>query len=307
MSGEQSKSSGEFGEKIVSELLKLIGWGNADFNPTIDCINEDHGRKSKKHGLDFVFSLESPLINHVQDDVLISSKHNLEKYPDYPTSKFKEYLFELAEAMDCFPYDSVYSELRVSNHIQERQVSGIIFWISSKDDMEKDIVKEINQFRNSDKIEFGPIYLVDNNRANFLYRSINYSKNKYGQYKFYYHPTGYNDNDPFVSKNFGNKLPVQLINTNILPIRVDPNEGGPTLLLFVNENFNENSLKRIMGFTQRLTRSWAKQIIILYLDYLEIEHKNIVQSSKRLFEDNEFIHTIEVRSFRDTIPTLGEN
>lgn len=307
MSGELSKSSGEFGEKIVSELLKLIGWANADFNPTIDCINEDHQRKSKKHGLDFIFSLESPLINHVQDDVLISSKHNLEKYPDYPTSNFKKYLFELAEAMDCFPYDSIYSELRVNNHILERQVSGVIFWISSKDDIERDIIKEINQFKNSEKIEFGPIYLVDNNRANFLYRSINYAKNKFGEYKFYYHPTGYNDNDPFVSKNFGNKLPVQLINTNILPVRVDPNGTGPTLLLFVNEQFNENSLKRIMGFTMRLTRSWAKQVIILFLDYLEIEHKNIVQSTKRLFEDNEFIQTIEVRSFRDAIPTLGEN
>ncbi|TQR41765.1 GapS4a family protein [Paenibacillus popilliae] len=306
MSGEQSKSSGEFGEKIVSELLKLIGWGNADFNPSIDCILEEHKRKSKKHGLDFVFSFESSLINHAQEDVLISSKHNLEKYPEYPTSKFKEYLFELGEAMDCFRYDEKYSQTRVSKYISERQISGVIFWLSSKDDAKMDIVKEINQFRNSDKKDFGPIYLVDNNRANFLYRAIKYTKSNFGEYKFYYHPTGYNDNDPYVSKNYGSILPVQLINTNILPIRVEPNEVGPTLLLFVNEDFNENSLRRIMGFSQRLTRSWAKKIVILYLDYLEVEHKNIVQTSKRLFEDTDFIQTVEVRSFRDTIPTLGE-
>jgi uncharacterized protein YrzB (UPF0473 family) len=306
MSGEKSKSSGEFGEKIVSELLKLIGWGSADANPTIDCFEETHERKSKKHGLDYVFSLESPLINHVQDDVLISVKHNLESYPDYPTSKFKEHLKDLSQAMDCFPYDSHYSEIRVNNHILENNVSGVLFWLSSKDDMERDIIKEVHQFRNTDKIEYGPIYLVDNKRANFLFKAVIYTKSKYNGYKFIYHSTGYNDNDPFVSKSFGDKLPVQLINTNILPLRVDPTNEGPTLLLFVNESFNEISLKRVMGFTQRLTRNWAKEIILLFPDYLEIEDKNTVQSVKRLFEDNEFIKTIKVKSFIENIPTLGE-
>lgn len=213
MSGEKSKSSGEFGEKIVSELLKLVGWGNADYNPTIGCIEEEHGRKSKKHGLDFIFSLESPLINHIQDDVLISVKHNLDEYPSSPTSKFKEHLKDLSHAMECFPYDETYSEKRISNHILETQVSGVLFWLSSKDDMEKDIIKEVYPFRNTDKIDYGPVYLVDNKRANFLYKTINYAKNRYKDYKFFYHPTGYNDNDPFVKRDFGEKLPVQLILT----------------------------------------------------------------------------------------------
>ncbi|MEC0332010.1 hypothetical protein P4H42_20645 [Paenibacillus macerans] len=208
--------------------------------------------------------------------------------------------------MDCFPYDQKYSETRVGRRIQERKTSGIIFWLSSKEDIERDIIKEIKAFRNTDKkAEYGPIYLVDNNKANFLYRSINYAISKYGDYNFFYHPTGYNDVDPFVSTNYGKKLPVQLINSNVLPLRVDPSESGPTLLMFVNENFNENSLKRIMGFTQRLTNSWAKQTVILYYDYLEIEHRNIVQTTKRLFEGN-FIETVEVRSFKDTISILGE-
>ncbi|MFK4390437.1 hypothetical protein CN563_02770 [Bacillus sp. AFS026049] len=306
MSGEKSKSSGEFGEKIVTELLRLIGWGNADFNPTIDCIDEEHKRKSKKHGLDFVFSLESSLINHIQDDVLISVKHNLDRYPNSPTSKFKEYLKDLSQAMECFPYDTIYSEKQISNHILENQVSGVLFWISSKDDMEKDIVKEVNLFRNTEKINYGPIYLVDNKRANFLYKTINYSKKKFGGYKFFYHTTGYNDNDPYVKKDFGDKLPVQLINTNILPIRVDPTNDGPTLLLFINESFNEKSLKRVMGFSQRLTHSWAKNIIILFPDYLEVEHKNVVQSVKRLFDNGDFIQTIKVQSFIENIPSLGE-
>jgi hypothetical protein len=307
MSGEKSKSSGEFGEKMTSELLKLIGWGNADNNPTIDCLDEEHDRKSKKHGLDFIFSYESPLINHVQDDVLISAKHNIEAYPKSPASKFKEFLKDLAEAMECFPYDSVYSEKRISNHILENHVSGVIFWLSSKDDPEKDIVKEVSHIKNTDKIDYGPIYLVDNKKANFLFKTINFAKSKYNDYKFIYHPTGFNDNDPFVKRNAGNILPVQLINSNILPIRVDPEKEGPTLLLFVNEPFSEISLKRIMGFTQRITQGWAKQVILLFPDYLELDHKNDVKSVKRLFGDDDFGNTVKVQSFIENITTLGED
>lgn len=304
MAGEKSKSSGEYGERIVRNLLKLIGWENADLNPTIECFEETHNRKSASHGLDFIYSLESPLINHVQDDVLISVKHHMDKYPGSLSSKFKGHLKDLAQAMECFPNDSEYGDKKVSNHILENQISGVLFWLASKDDMNRDLVKELNQVRNTD-IESGPIYLVDNKRATFLQTTLNYVLKKFGTYKFFYHPTGFNDNDPFVKKNSGSKLPVQLINTNILPIRVDPQESGPTLLLFVNESFKEEALKRVLGFTQRLTQSWAKQIIILFPDYLELDHINLVNSAKRFFEDEEFTQTIKVQSYNENIPTLG--
>lgn len=304
MSGEKSKKSGEYGENIVDKILKLIGWENSDNGVTIQCFEEDHNRKSQTHGIDYIFSLESPLMSNVQEDVLISVKHHLDKYPSGIVGKFKSHLTDLAQAMDCFPDDEHYSMQKVSENILERHVSGVIFWIASKDELEKDIVKEITQFRNLDKPEYGPIYLVDNKRANFLYNSISYSKKYYGTYKFYYHSTGYNNNDPFIKNDIGSKLPVQLINTSILPIRVDPQEG-PTLLLFINEPFNSDSLKRVMGFAHRLTGTWAKNIVILYPDYIEFDHKNDVQSVKRLFQSEEFIHTVSIKSFIENVSTLG--
>jgi hypothetical protein len=304
MAGEKSKSSGEYGEKIVRQLLKLIGWENVDLNPTIECFEDLHERKSKTHGLDFVYSLESPLINHVQDDVLISVKHHQDKYPGSLPTRFKGHLKDLAQAMECFPNDSKYADKKVSNHILENQISGVIFWLASKDDMNRDLVEELHKIRNTE-IESGPIYLVDNKRAYFLQTTLSYALNKYGSYKFFYHPTGYNDNDPFVKKNSGSKLPVQLMNTNILPIRVDPKDFGPTLLLFINESFNEESLKRVMGFSQRLTQSWAKEIILLYPDYLQLEHINVVNSAKRFFEDEEFTQIVKVTSYIENIPSLG--
>lgn len=305
MAGEYSKKSGEYGEKIVFEILKLIGWGNADLNPTIKCISEEHNRKSKTHGLDFVFSLESPLINYVQDDVLISVKHHAEGYPSGIVSKFKNHLTDLATSMDCFSYDDTYAVKRVSNQIRERHTSGVLFWITSKNDLDRNLFEEITQFRNPEKPDFGPIYLVDNKRASFLYNAINFAKKYYTRFKFHYHSTGYNDNNPTLKEYNGNILPVQLINTNLLTIRVEDSKDGPTLLLFVNESFSSPSLQRVMGFSHRITSSWAKAIIILYPDYLELTHLNDVQSVKRLFQSEEFIQTVQVKSFIENVSTLG--
>ncbi|MFZ3591712.1 hypothetical protein ACOI1C_21465, partial [Bacillus sp. DJP31] len=196
--------------------------------------------------------------------------------------------------------------LRVNSHILERKTYGVIFWLSSKDDMERDIVKEVYNFKNTEGLNFGPIYLVDNKRANFLIKSIKYTIANYGDVNFFYHPSGYNENSPYEIRNYGDKLPVQLINSSILPIRVEKMDSGPKLLLFVNESFSDNSFRRIIGLTSRITKGWTKQVVILFPDYLELEHKNIVQQVKRQFDHEDFVVTVTVRSFNGNITTLGE-
>lgn len=46
--GEKAKSSGEYGEKIVKNLLELIGWEGLDEGVTIKCqYNEAHSKGEK--------------------------------------------------------------------------------------------------------------------------------------------------------------------------------------------------------------------------------------------------------------------
>lgn len=75
--GEKAKSSGEYGEKIVKNLLELFGWKNCNSGVTVPCVyQETHKKKgsekSEKHGIDYVFQYKSPLRDATKHDVLIS-------------------------------------------------------------------------------------------------------------------------------------------------------------------------------------------------------------------------------------------
>lgn len=305
MAGEKSKNSGEFGEKIVTNFLDLIGWTSAENGITIDCVNDEHGRTSKTHGIDGYFGYKSKLLQYyVQEDILISVKHTVNKYPSNPTTKFKEHLKDLAEGIDCFPQDEKYSQRKIPESIQKRVASGVIFWISQADEDSKDIINKVSNFRNTDKLDYGPIYLVDNNKLSFILQSINYAKRHFSDYNFAYHATGFNQNNPAESMDFGKVLPVQLINTSLLALKVTKGDQD-NLAIFVNENFSEDSLKRVFGFAKVLASSWPKKTFIFYGDYHNLDGKNTVKRVKTTFNDREFTDKVEVKSYIEDIASLG--
>lgn len=64
--GEKAKSSGEYGEKIVKNLLEIFGWKDCISGVTVPCVHQDthkkqNADKSEKHGIDYVFKYKSPL------------------------------------------------------------------------------------------------------------------------------------------------------------------------------------------------------------------------------------------------------
>lgn len=305
MAGEKSKSSGEFGEKIVSNFLKLIGWTGVEEGITIECIyNVEHGRPSKTHGIDAYFRYKSELMkSHTQEDILISIKHTKNKYPSSPVNTFKSHLKDLAHGMECFPFDSEYKDRKLSIGIQQRRISGIIFWISQGDDDKMDLVSKVSNFNNTDKIDFGPIYLVDNNKLSFIANIINYVQKNFDDYHFEYHKTGFNNN-PAEFNDYGKVLPVQLINSNILPIRVVENSKNG-MAIFLNEEFSEESLTKVVGFTKLISKDWPERVYILYSDYNKLSHSNIVERVKSNFSNSNFGEKIYVKSFIDSIASLG--
>lgn len=305
MSGEVSKSSGEFGESIVSNFLKLIGWSGVEEGITFECIyNDDHNRPSKTHGIDGYYRYKSELMkSHTQEDILISIKHTKNKYPGSPVNNFKSHLKDLAHGMECFTYGSEYVERKFKSGIQNRNLSGIIFWISQEDSDSTDIISKISNFNNTDKIDFGPIYLVDNNKLKFIIDVINYVKREFNEYSFEYHKTGFNNN-PAEFKDYGQILPVQLINSNILPIRVSINSSNG-MAIFLNENFSEESLTKAIGFAKLISKDWPDCIYIFYADYNHLTHSNVVERVRSNFVSSEFGKKIDVKSFINNIASLG--
>lgn len=76
--GEPSKTSGENGEKITEEILRLIGWNSPMKGVEVTCHIKAHDKKT--HGNDFLFIYDNPLHENRTDVAYISSKNEKHGY-----------------------------------------------------------------------------------------------------------------------------------------------------------------------------------------------------------------------------------
>ncbi len=99
--GEWSQKVGAAGESLVQEFLQLIGWGSAQRGVTLPCARPEKHQISNAergtHGIDFLFTYKSPLMDEVLQNVLASVKFTSKPYPRNPTSKFKEHFTVVPE------------------------------------------------------------------------------------------------------------------------------------------------------------------------------------------------------------------
>jgi hypothetical protein len=166
----------------------------------------------------------------------------------------------------------------------------------------------MEMFRNTDDLVYKTVYLVDNKRATFLLESINYANNLFENCKseFYYPDTGFNIQN-IGSKKSGPVLPVQYINSNVLPFKIIDANKTQSLLLCLNDNFSEDYLRRFIGLAQNLTQKWPHHVILAFPDYRESENKEVVSFVKSEFSDKDFVDRIKVKSFKQDIRTLEED
>jgi hypothetical protein len=306
---EKSKKSGEYGEIVTRELLKLIGWKEPIENVDIKCYKSryhqisEHPRKT--HGIDFIFNYESQLVNNRQECNVISSKYE-EKYSSLITA-FKSHLKDIAFAIQCFPYDDYYKTDVVPN-IDKKNINGIIFWLSrSEDECFKNVYNEISSFRNSENIQFGPIYLVDNLHASFLYSIITDLKTKYNDdYYFVYQTTGNNIN-AINRKSYGKILPVEMITS---PLHIIKSSLGKdeTLNIYLLDSYSEENFGRLITLARDLTEQWASKIVILFKHFDKFSSENSVKKIKLKFSDKDLTEKIQVSSFNlQSFRKLEEN
>jgi hypothetical protein len=295
---EKSKVSGEYGETIVRELLGMIGWKEPIENIDIECHKgsshqiSSHPRKT--HGIDFIYNYESQLINNRQECNVISSKYEKRYSSLIPT--FKSYLKDIAFSTQCYPY-SKYYKTNVAPNIDTKNINGIIFWLT-RDENEKliDIYKEVAGFRNSDNIKYGPIYLVDNIRASFLYSVITDLKNKHdNDYYFVYQTTGNNINS-INRQSYGKILPVEMVTSPLHIIRSSIGKDE-TLNIYLLKQYNEDDLVRLISLSRDLTEQWAAKIVILFQSYDKFKSANSVKNIKSKFSDKNLTQKIVVSSF----------
>jgi len=299
MSGEKSKSSGEYGEKIANELLKLIGWENALSGKDIPCVRKDHlgasGSSRNNHGVDYIIKYSCPLVSKTESNILVSVKHR-KNYPSTQKSKisdFKEFLKDIAEATECYPSHELFKDNIIGT--KTKNVCNVIMWFSAlQDELCGGVIDDISDFRNSDAVNYGTVYLLDNKKATFLYSSIQYARKMDNKFFYFYPDTGLNM-DTVYRTHQGNVLPVQYINSPIQLFKIIT-DAGESLIITVEDEFNIDYFERLLQFARLLTVGWATKIFMVFPNYNDYSNSESVRKSLSRLADRNFAQKIIVES-----------
>lgn len=302
--GEWSKKVGEVGESVVSELLEEIGWGDAQTNLSMDCVRgKRHGSDASHkttHGIDAFFSYSSQLIDRTLDHLIISVKYSSNPYPDSPNSKFKEHFYDLSKTIECFRKSPLRSQTgKQFTGVDTARNVGVLFWLTN-DKANVDVVSKVSGCRKLDEYAYETIFLVDDYRASFLYDSIRFVRSKFSenQVDFLHPDTGKNIN-PTTKGVEGKVLPVEYINSPIIPFRITNRNGGKTLVLACIDQLTVDHLRRTLGLAQSLSNQFATKTIILYPIHDPLTHDNFEQEAKMGFANKQYTESVSIGSYHE--------
>lgn len=298
--GEYAKRIGEVGEAVVADFLSLIGWKDPLRNDDIESIDKEFRKRT--NGIDGYFHYINPMISDTIENVLYSCKYSTDPYPlSQIVTQFKERYTELAKAIESFKKSelkqhTIYLHENISSHFDR----GILFWLNNAGKGEQDLISRLNKIELNTNINHDGIFLVDNKRIEFIYDSLCYTQLKFKEYDidFLYFNNGLNNDDKNLRN--GKIMPVQFINSSILPLRVSKKEETAIILLTI-EDFDKDDLMKYMGIAKNIACNAQGSTIIGFPDYLETEHKPIVNSIKQIFNDPSFTSNLQVVNYNNSI------
>ncbi|WPP57170.1 hypothetical protein SOI69_07915 [Acinetobacter pittii] len=289
MGGETSKRSGEFGEKIAKELLKIIGWSPSIKNISIKCNNKKHlsdeGRPRSSHGEDIIFLYNSPFHDDLTHIVHISVKNEKGKVPAEGTlkKKFKAHLKELQETIECCKNSpelrSIIKAFPAKRHVAHL---GLLLWFHNDQDfLEYDIKPLLANAMIESNITF-PMFLVDNARASFLLKSLDDFKRKSGinEIEFYFPDIGTsikqaeNRTDTF--------LPLEIIGSDIISL-ISRNDKDSSLFFYANQKFSEDAYTRLISYALNFSKGLITDLKIGMPDFSMAEHEKQQDSARMHF------------------------
>ena len=297
--GEFSKRIGDVGENVVVEFLKLIGWLDPQRNTDIDSVDKEHRKVS--NGIDGLFHYINPMISNTVEFIHYSSKYSLASYPAsklIPT--FKEYYTDLVKTIESYKKSEQNQTTQYYyENIETFFYRGVIFWLNNSKDGEDDILSKLRNIELNTGVEHDGVFLVDNKRILFIYDAINYTKLKYPkgegyEVEFIYFLNGLNSNDNNIRS--GNILPVEFINSSILPMKATKN-NETTVILFAIDNFTKEDLMKYFGIAKNIGCNVQGATNICFPDYQESIHRPDVDNLKQTFNEPQFTRSLTVSNY----------
>ena len=304
--GESSKTSGENGEKITEELLKLIGWSNLMKGISVPCNNKAHNRE-QTHGNDFVFIYDNPLHDSRTDVVYVSSKNNKKGYPageQGVRTEFKKHLSELDEIVSCSKISTEITQtLQAFKGRKQKKHIGLLVWLhGDRNTLNRDIKPALSHIQ-LDLASNCPLYLVDMSRASFIKEAVSHFRaiKQGNEYHFYYPKLG--NVIASADERYGDLLPIELIASDLIPIRFMLGEK-PSLCLYAKQAFSEESLKKLCSLAFDFADGWVQDIFIGLESYHPADDKQTKDAVLMAYQDRKA--NIKVFCYKESILDLLE-
>ncbi|WP_060490287.1 MULTISPECIES: hypothetical protein [unclassified Psychrobacter] len=309
MAGEQSKEIGEEGERIAKNFLKIIGWGNPNSNEQLACIHsKEHKRPEAKngrktHGIDLSYNYISPLESDTLQNIIISVKHTSKPYPNSPQNIFKEHFKDLAQTVECYRHSDVKQEhLGIHKRYRNIRDVGVLLWITSENS-DSEVTSKVENVILDKQLSFDTIYLVDNKRMNFIFDVLKFigSSHSNSDINFYYPDTALNfDNS---GERFGKKLPVEYLNSPILPLLLKQGKDQVDIFcLATTANYDSVEFKQLLYIAKEYTNGLNCEFLFLFPDYIESEHSKSINSALR---ELDVTNTTSVKNFKPDFRSLN--
>jgi len=307
--GEWSKKIGEYGENVAEKFFSVIGWNDLTKGIELPCLilnkhlNENGNQKST-HGIDFLYSYMNQLVSGQLNNIVISSKYKTIKYPNSPTGLFKDFMDDLITTLECFDNSTLKDSIRNGFTCSSINDVGVLFWLNNQEESNDDLINVVSSARISDIYMNKIIYIMDNKRVAFILEVMKYIKTMSDvfDYNFYYPNTGQNIN-PQSRENVGKVLPVEYLNSSIIPIKLTNKYNAKETCLFLAtlDDFEEGDLIQLIGLSKDITTDLIGQVIIAFPDYHELKHMQVVTLAKQKFQSSEFTKTVKVVNFNNPL------
>ncbi|CAC9602312.1 hypothetical protein [uncultured Gammaproteobacteria bacterium] len=309
--GERSKNSGELGESYVANFLALIGWDASQSNETINCIEPGKHRAKNStcdrttHGIDKLYTYESPMDSNTLIHSVISVKHTINEYPSSPNTKFKEHFTDLAHAIECFKESELIIKNREAHNVDNEEIVGILFWLSGGGN-NSSLISKLKNPTLEESLLYERIHILDDDRIEFITKSINLIKKKFDTYQhsFYYIDTPNNLTDNEKQYN-GKSLPIEMLSSNIQVFKLVKRKEI-ILAIVLKDKFHADDLKRILGLAHRISNNLTSNVQIFFplFEHEKQENINSVNRIKNQFKERDFISATHIFGydigFKDT-------
>lgn len=287
MPAQSQQATENKSHEITRNILKLIGWDKLDEPQPIIQIDEETGEEIQ-YSIDFYQKWESRLKDNVDDNIFVSTIVD-GKYPTNAKKQWQEHLVNFNKHIEQYMNKGIVSK-------KEQSIFNILFWLSlDNQEVNIDYNDVIKIHVKANDLNSSATYLVmDNARANFLISSIITAKNFNNlPVKFLYPITEENLSPKKIGKR-GYRLPPQYINSSIIPI-IKESEEKISILLFCNDSFSSENLKKIIWLIVKLTSGFGNEYIVYFPDY-EDKFKNEVNSVISSFNDELLSRKTSVKS-----------